>query len=109
MIHSRRINELEKLLKLEFLLDDYREGLQTEYMEYLIHGCPGIDYYQTIKKDIPTFEHLVDDAAAIASNAVDEVNPVLSCKYSLVLWHLYIGCLTDIPTSASWYIVKQPI
>ena len=45
-------------------------------MEYLLHGCPGIEYYQTIKKDIPIYEYLADEASPITPVAVDEAIPL---------------------------------
>ena len=45
-------------------------------MEYLLHGYPGIEYYQTIKKDIPIYEYLVDEASPITPIAVDEAIPL---------------------------------
>jgi hypothetical protein len=45
-------------------------------MEYLLHGCPGIEYYQTVKKDIPIYEYLADEASPITPVAVDEAIPL---------------------------------
>ena len=45
-------------------------------MEYLLYGCTGIEYYQTIKKDIPIYEYLVDEASPITPIAVDEAIPL---------------------------------